>query len=316
MDLSRQLAGEKGAVLARLAADPKLAELGVEVPGGQVISPPVIASLLKAASAGKQNLYELWQTTISDPDFLTKSELRLGTATKPGRLSELKERTKKSLTKLLLDGNKPTKRGAALLKSMGADPALKGKEAWILRSSFTGEDRPNKSGAGQYSSFPNAFSARQRLEGLIGVIASMWNEGAVESNLGSGIKIEHVFPSVVVQKCLAPTVSGVAVSRGVHGGFGQVSYQAKPKFGGGVDGGAAEEGVLGRYESSLSSTYKGKSGSLLTRAQQEKLRAAILAIEELFEREIEPGQKHAVDVEWAFVGSKLHILQARVINLE
>jgi hypothetical protein len=316
LDLSRQLAGEKGAVLARLTRDPALKALGVEVPGGQVVPPPVIAALLKDAKSGSGSLYELWQGTLSDPEFSKSAKYRLGTEDSPGRLAELKTRTEKALSKLLLSGNKPTKRGQELLEALGADPALKGKEAWILRSSFTGEDRPNKSGAGQYSSFPNAFSPRQRLEGLIGVIASMWNEGAIEGNLASGIRLEHIFPSVVAQKCLAPTVSGVAISRGPHGGFQEVSYQAKPKFGGGVDGGAAEEGVLRKYESSLSASYPGKTGSLLDAKQQAKLRSAILAIEELFEREIEPGKKHAVDVEWAFVGQKLHILQARVITLE
>lgn len=313
LDVVRQNAGEKGAVLVRLAQSSALAKLGVDVPAGAIVPPAIVRDLLDEAQTGGDTLYDAWHGALADPAFADASA-RLGVGDDAGILARMQKRTKAALTKLLLKGNQPTSRGKAILQQLAKHPGLKGKTPWILRSSFTGEDRPYKSGAGQYSSFPNCVSAKQRLDGLIGVIASAWNAGAVESNLASGIDLAHVWPSIVVQKCLQPTVSGVAVSRGETGGFGEVSYQAKPKFGGGVDGGAAEEGTLKKAGTSVSSLYKSNKASLLTASQQQKLRAAIMTIEEQFNNEIEPGKQFAVDVEWAFEGNQLHILQARVIT--
>ena len=64
----------------------------------------------------------------------------------------------------------------------------------------------------------------------------------------------------------------------------------------------------------ISTNYKTRKTSLLSEAQQAKLREAILAIEDDFNDRIEPGKRHAVDVEWAFVGDQLYILQARVVT--
>jgi hypothetical protein len=312
LDLLRQSAGEKGAVLVKMAASKSLSDLGAKVPGGMIISPFIVKELLESAKLGGESLRDVWQKTISDPSFRSDRAARLGTPKSPGVLAKMKAASEKSLRSLLFTkSGAPSAKGHELLSAIAKE--LPAGERIIARSSFTGEDRPNKSGAGQYSSFPNLESAKERLEGIIGVIASAWNEGAVESNLSSGIALEQIWPSVVLQRCIAPTVSGVAISRGPKGGFGEVSYQAKPKFGGGVDGGAAEEGVLGSGEATLTRSFEGKSGSLLTKAQKDKLAKAVLAIEEEFNRSIEPGCQLAVDVEWAFEGNKLYILQARTI---
>jgi hypothetical protein len=311
--LLRQSSGEKGAVLIKLGAHDGLQALGVEVPSGVVISPYLVMQLLKEAKVQGHSLYDHWQAALADPEF-QQAKARLGDGETPGMLARLKKTTQASLRALLLDAKQPSPRGKQLLKQISAHPALAGKVPVIARSSFTGEDRPNKSGAGQYSSFPNLFTGEQRLEGIIGVIAATWNEGAIESNLASGIDLKQVWPSVVIQRCIQPTVSGVAISRGEHGGFGEVSYQAKPKFGGGVDGGPAEEGVVASGGASVRRSYGQESGSLLSAKQQDILRRAVLLIEEEFNRSVEPGQHHAVDVEWAFAGDKLHILQARTIS--
>jgi rifampicin phosphotransferase len=218
----------------------------------------------------------------------------------------LKEAVEKELGKLLLARGKPTAAGRALLKELHASDALASDAKWIARSSFTAEDRPNKSSAGQFESFPNLATDAARLRGIAGVIASMWKATPVENNLQMGIDLREVFPSVLMQRCLKPTVSGVAVSRGAKGELGEVSYQAVRGFGGGVGGGKAEEGVVKKDGAT------GKD-SLLTPKQAALLREAVLAIEREFHEVIEPGKGYAVDVEWAIEDGKLHIVQARVI---
>lgn len=293
LDRSRQLAGEKGSVLARLGANEALKALGVEVPSGTVVPPYAVADLLR-----KAGLLEAWTDAAASGD-VTKA-------------SKMKARVSKQLGALLLKNGRPTSEGRALLRAVGAHPALSGRTPWILRSSFTGEDRPNKSAAGQYSSFPNAITERQRLEGLIGVIASAWNEGAVRTNHEMGVDLSRVWPAIVVQPCLDAKKSGVAFSRGEGGALGQASYQAKRGFGGGVDGGRAEEGTLDARGQRLLQTLG--RGSILGEREQRRLYEAMMAVESMFDREIEPGARHAVDVEWVIANRKLHLVQARVLT--
>jgi pyruvate, water dikinase len=222
----------------------------------------------------------------------------------------MKKTISASLEKLLLDGNRPTKAGKALLAKLEKIPGLEGKTPWILRSSFTGEDRPNKSAAGLYDSVPNAISAKQRILGIVQVIASSFNPDAVKNNLEYGIDGSQVWPAVIVQRCLDAETSGVAVSRGNGGAFGDVAYQARRGFGGGVDREDSEEGIIG----SRGNTIGAKLGdrALLGAERSAQLREAVLAIERRFHETIEPGAGHAVDVEWVRSKGTLWVVQSRV----
>lgn len=318
---SRHLAGEKGAVLARLSTSKALKALGVDVPGGSVIPPFKIAELLKAASVGEGSAWDAWMSVWSeDPgvgeitdDNFAQSAFYTDPGYRQATCQKLRKAVRSGLKKLLLSGKKPTAAGKKLLDELVDPGGLDPKQKWIARSSFTGEDRPNKSGAGQYESFANLKTSADRLDGIIGVITSAWEDTPVDNNVKFGIDLRHVWPSVVVQTCLAPSVSGVAVSRGPSGELGEVSYQAVKGFGGGVEGGKPEEGVIGAKKSERIRPYGSSSTSLLTPAQQTQLRKAILAIEAQFHASIEPGQAYAVDVEWALENGKLNIVQARVI---
>jgi len=200
-----------------------------------------------------------------------------------------------------------------LLKEIERCDEVKQARAVIARSSFTGEDRPNKSSAGQYESFANLETPVQRLKGIVGVIASTWEDTPVENNVQFQVNLQHIWPAVAIQRCLSADVSGVAISRGSTGGFGAVSYQAVEGFGGGVGGGKAEEGVIGDGDAEVSRLWPNKGRSLLTAEQQQTLRRAVLAVEREFNRTVEPGQSYAVDIEWVIEGKKLKIVQARVI---
>jgi hypothetical protein len=288
LDQVRQVAGEKGAVLVALSKVPELAQLGVKILPGAVVPPFAVAELLRACPSGRGTLFDRWQVALQAPT--------------PRRLAAAQAEVKRSLQEHLLTAGKPNAEGRRLLAQLAKAPGLAGPAPWILRSSFTGEDRPYKSGAGQYDSFPNCRTGAERLLGLIGVIASAFNPGAVAGNQAAGIGPNEVWPSVLAQRSLDAQLSGVAISRGDKGGYGQVSYQAVKGTGGGVEGGPAEEGVLGQTPTNL-----------LSPRLAAQLKAAVLAIERAFHTQIEPGQQHAVDVEWAVEKGQLYILQARVI---
>lgn len=321
LDETRHVAGEKGAVLARLSGLESLRKLGVGVPEGAAIAPFEIVDLLREARAGDRSLYDLWMSTwthdprvaeVTSKNFL-ESEFYGNRPYRLERAKQLRKAVRRGLSDLLIRGGKPTKRGAELLDAIRASSGLSAGEPWIARSSFTGEDRPNKSGAGQYESFPDLRNDKERLEGIIGVIASSWGDRPVENNVQFQIDLREVWPSVLVQRSLRPSVSGVAVSRGPRGSLGEVSYQAVRGFGGGVAGGRPEEGVIREDGRREHRSAEGKRDSFLTAEQAKTLREAVLAIEREFHARIEPGKGYAVDVEWAIENEKLYIVQARVL---
>ncbi len=317
----RPVAGEKGAMLAALQKSKALAASRARVPGGAVLPPYRIAELLKAARVDGRSVWDsmmsIWQADpkvgeVTAENFLT-SAFYGDQAYRQRCCAKMRQLLQDGLGALLLSGRKPSRQGVALLAELGSDAELFGHEPWIARSSYTAEDRPNKSGAGQYESYAGLTTDYQRLRGIIGVITSGWGDVPVESNVQLEINLQHVWPAVVVQRCLVPAVSGVAVSRGKLGELGTVGYQAVSGQGGGVAGGSAEEGSIGETGAHVDRLFANKRKSLLTAEQQAQLRRAVLAIEAEFHQRLEKGQAYAVDVEWAIESGQLYILQARVI---
>jgi hypothetical protein len=215
----------------------------------------------------------------------------------------------------------PSAAGKALLDELMANEQLAACHSQIYRSSFTAEDRPYKSGAGQYDSFPACKTACERLDGIIGVIASGWSRKSIENNVAEEFNLRHIFPTITVQKSLQAKYSGVAISRDTDTQQRRVvSYQATRGFGGGVEDGKTEEGRL--YSDDRGSVVlnpfpgKNEGESLLTENQREELHQVILDIEKVFHLTVEKGKGFAVDVEWVIdQDDALKIVQARTIQV-
>jgi hypothetical protein len=267
---ARHLAGEKGTVLALLSQHPTL---GAHVPDGSVITPGDIKKLLsEAAMPGAKSLLDVWQAVwdndpkvgvVDDQNFRASAfytDARYRRRTR----EDLVENTRKALTKSLLDMSKSppvlTEAGEALYKNIMRNAALAEAETGsiIFRSSYTGEDRPGKSGAGQYESYVdrkcankiygkdmvdaqfaalaaakasgdaahikdalaahNRFMGPARIDATIGVIESAWMPEPIENNVAEQFFLKHIGPTCVVQACMTPDVSGVMISRDVESG--------------------------------------------------------------------------------------------------
>lgn len=329
---ARHLVGEKTAVLALMRANPKLRKF---IPPGSGVTTGRIRELLKEAKAptadnADRTLNDLWkQPWLDDPKVGTVDDTNIYESAfytdkdyRADMRNELQHTTKEALTNLLIatDGNgdkKLTDAGQKLYDELFGNPELADKPLWITRSSFTGEDRPGKSGAGQYESPVLLGDAISRVEGLITVIESTWMPEPIENNVADEIDLRYIMPSIGVQECLDPQYSGVMISRDIqHGTRNKVTYQLVKGFGGGVEGGKTEEGVINAHGHHVSVEYPGEPDGLVDAAALKELREIILEIEKMFHETIEPGKGYAVDCEVCRVDDEWKVVQARVILMD
>ncbi|HEX4621712.1 MAG TPA: PEP/pyruvate-binding domain-containing protein, partial [Myxococcaceae bacterium] len=228
-----------------------------------------------------------------------------------GVREKLFELTRTAVRRSLLnpDGS-PTATGKRLLAEMNFPSE-------IIRSSYGGEDRPYKSGAGQYDSFPNAWTDRAKLEDVADGLASNWDEAPVENNLKEQYNLNHIFPSLVVMKQVDADYSGVMQTRDEETGHrGTITYQAVPGFGGGVESAdISESGKVTKEGLRVDRLAGDKSASLFREGHGPLLRKLGLRIERIFHEQIEPGRAFPVDSEWAVDkrDGNLYIVQARTL---
>lgn len=264
--MARHLAGEKGTVLALLSQHPTLAK---HTPQGSEITPGDIRDMLgEAKLKNGASLLSAWDDVwnkdpkvgvVDDRNFL-QSAFYTDTAYRKTTREALVTGTREALTSSLLDGGKLSPKGEALYKNIMKNPALANAKNGqiIFRSSFTGEDRPGKSGAGQYESYVDrkvangmlgkdvvdaqfdklkaalqskdpakinkaraehdAFMGPARVVSAIGVIESTWMPEPIENNAAEQFFLKHIGPTCVVQACIDPDISGVMISRDLESG--------------------------------------------------------------------------------------------------
>ncbi len=110
------------------------------------------------------------------------------------------------------------------LAALPLDPALSAR--WLaqwhaqlagrsvfVRSSSNAEDLSNFSGAGLYTTVPNARSDAALLQAVKTVWASVYNAEAYEARRAAGVPDSQVFMGVLVQQAVESVLSGVMVTR-------------------------------------------------------------------------------------------------------
>jgi hypothetical protein len=318
---ARHLAGEKGTVLSLLANDPELSKY---VPDGSIVSTGRVRSLLREAGIYDE-CRQVWFDdptvgVVTDDNFLESAFYNDPEYRKTTR-AHLQQLTHQGLDRLLVEqdakgGKKLTAAGQKLYQELLKNPGLAKSTNWIARSSFTAEDRPGKSGAGQYESFEDLTTPAERIEGIIKVIASGWDHEPVENNVTEQFNLQYIEPSVTVMHCLKPDISGALVSYDKEtGARDQVDCQLVKGYGGGVSGGEVESALLTRSGVQLRVKFPGETGSLADDTALKELRELVLKIEKFFNEKVEPGKGYPVDVEVARENGQWYIVQARVAPL-
>lgn len=202
-----------------------------------------------------------------------------------------------------------------------------------VRSSATAEDLPGLSFAGQQETFLNVTGADAVLAATKDCWASLWTPQAISYRHQNGIDQDAVAMAVVVQIMVPSEVSGILFTANpATGERSEMVVNASFGLGEAVVGGqvtpdtyivdrasrTAKDTVIGAKEQQI--VAAGEQGtrltevdesergrSSLTDAMLEELAATALRVEAL-------NDAVPQDIEWAFSGGKLHLLQSRPIT--
>ena len=215
----------------------------------------------------------------------------------------------------------------------GAYDALDGEPPVAVRSSANAEDLPGLSFAGQQETFLNVKGADAVVAAVKNCWASLWTAQAISYRHQNGIDQDSVAMAVVVQVMVPSEVSGILFTANpATGERGEMIVNASFGLGEAVVSGQvtpdtyiidkskrqATETVIGPKEQKIvadgaqgvrmEDVADGERGeSSLSEAMLGELIDTALRIEQLYD-----GLPQ--DIEWAFSGGKLHLLQSRPIT--
>ena len=220
---------------------------------------------------------------------------------------------------------------AAMAREFGAD--FKG--GVFIRSDTNVEDLPGFTGAGLNLTLFNVVGFDNIVKGISEVWASPYTARAWAWRQSHMSGPEHVYPAVMLMRTVPAEVSGVMVTQDVDSGDpGVLSVAVNEGVGGAVDGQAAESTRITRSNGDLRlmsvataarklvplpgggvarQPVSGKD-TLLGPAEVKQLIAFADQIPKQFPQFGEDGKPVAADVEFAFVGGKLGLLQIRPFN--
>ena len=290
-------AGGKGAGLARMT------RLGLPVPPGFVVRANVLADLLDASGARERVLSHL--------------------AGAGDRVSE----SSRAVQPLVQGLRLPVAFSAAV---MGAFDRLSAPAGVAVRSSACAEDSEAASFAGQQETFLNVRGKEDVLGRIKDCWASFFSERALFYRSRKG-NLSDLGMAVVVQRQLAPDRSGVMFTIDpVRRRRDQMMIEAVWGLGEAVVSGNAtpdhyvvsREGVVKQARVSVQEVAvraNASGGVQQYRLTAEEGGARVLDDAELaalarIGRELESHFGHPLDVEWAYEGGQLYLLQSRPVT--
>ncbi len=314
------MVGGKGANLARLA------RAGFNVPPGFIIS--TVAYRAFVADNGLEAVLEsaLEHLSADDPAQLEVASAKIRAAFSAGTLpSETEQAIRAGYQNLPHPSLSPTGRWA---RAEGFPVAV--------RSSATAEDLPDLSFAGQQDTYLNILGVEQVLKAVIDCWSSLWTARAIGYRMRNDIPHHETALAVVVQAMVPSEISGVLFTAnpltGLRSesvidatfGLGEalVSGQVEPDHyvvsilpPGDGPGVRVREKTLGAKQVST----RGKTGGGVETVT-ENLSAQQTLSDEQIRQLVATGQQiqqeygTPQDIEWAYFGGALYILQARAIT--
>jgi phosphoenolpyruvate synthase/pyruvate phosphate dikinase len=301
-EASLENTGGKGASLARLA------RLGLPVPPGFIV------------------------LTHAYRDFVAANSLEASIAEAlaglDGNDGAQLEETSNQLRSQFSTGKLPEEIAAEVIRQYRElDPRSRGV---AVRSSATFEDLPELSFAGQQDTFLNVIGEEQLLKALVNCWSSLWTARAIGYRLRNDLPQEQIALAVVVQRMVPSEVAGVLFTANPLSGlrsetvidatFGLgealVSGQVEPDhYVVDTESGELKQVRLGAKETST----RGKTGGGVESLREEAGGKRSLSDEQLRKlvttgRQIQKEYGAPQDIEWAFAGGEMAILQSRPIT--
>ena len=294
------LVGGKGANLARLAL------AGLPVPGGFFITTQAYRAFVAANCLAEPLAACLARTDPADPAALEQASGEIRALFRAGKLpAEIEAELKEASAAL---GTKPV----------------------AVRSSATAEDLPEMSFAGQQDTYLNVVGPQALLAAVVNCWSSLWTARAIVYRARNQVPQAGVALAVVVQEMVESQASGVLFTAnpltGLRSetvidatlGLGEalVSGQVEPDHYV-VDPAAGR--ILSKTLGTKAVSIHGQAGGGTKRVEQD--RAAIQALPDdqilalaRLGRQVAELYGAPQDIEWAWAGSALHLLQARPVT--
>jgi len=207
------------------------------------------------------------------------------------------------------------------------EQSLRGKGLFV-RSSSNSEDLPNFSGAGLYTTVPNARGPEQIIEGVKTVWASLWNFEAYEARERAGVDHLKIFMAVLIQEGINSESSGVMITTDPfdRDNKGGIYISAKQGLGSKVVEGpkVAEQVIYNSRAKAMQVLTRSAEDSLLTFDEQGGLKEIPITgerkvltddvIRRLVQAALEIRRvfgNREQDIEWAYMKGRLYIVQSR-----
>jgi phosphohistidine swiveling domain-containing protein len=295
-----ETAGGKGANLARLARE------GFPVPRGFIVTTHAYRAHVAANHLGPSILAALEDLQIEDP-------AALAVASDAIRSRFLASVVDPDLAAALLDA----------YASLGGLPMA-------VRSSATAEDLPETSFAGQHDTFLNVEGDQALLEAVVRCWGSLWTARAIGYRARNGMPEHDLALAIVVQEMVDSEASGVLFTANpLNGKRTEMVIEATLGLGEALVSGQVEpdsyrvDAASGRI---LDRALGGKAlsirprpgGGTVSQPEQATTRPALPdeAVAELARlgRQVAALLGASQDIEWAWAGGQLHLLQSRPIT--
>jgi phosphohistidine swiveling domain-containing protein len=284
-----------------------LTRAGLPVPPGFVIHTSAYARFLIA--------YEIQATIEELSDCIDPLE------------PDSMEQASRAIRALIEQGTMPDELASAIIEAYAGI----GEGAVAVRSSATAEDLPGASFAGQQESYLNIEGAEEILRAVKHCWSSLWTARAIAYRAQQGIKADGTSMAVVVQRMIAADVAGILFTVNAVTGVGdEMVMEASWGLGETIVGGRVNPDtiVVDKATGAIRHVRLGEKavmtvpvagGTDEVEVDSGKRACAVLSSEQIGEIvrtgcEIESLFGMPQDIEWAFAGQKLYILQARPIT--
>jgi len=298
--------GGKGASLGEMI------NANVPVPGGFAVTAQAFRDFIERSGIADE-LFKVLSVDVNDP----------------AALNEASEKAKK----LVLEAKVPEDIEKATRDRYQELCERDGEEVFVaVRSSATAEDLPDASFAGQQETFLNMRGADQVFEAVVKCWASLYGARAIFYRVDQGFEHEKVNISVTVQKMVNSEKSGVMFSSHPSTGEPQVIIEAAWGLGESVVSGSVspDNYVVDRATMEILSRFIAakeimivrdpETGETITKDTPDDMREKLVLSDEeilLLARQAEILEKHygmPEDIEWAFEGGEMFILQSRPVT--
>ncbi len=293
-------AGGKGANLARLA------RAGYPVPAGFLVTTEAYRAYVAANELESRILARVNSDRPDEPEDLHAAS--------------------EAIREWFAAGAIPTDLGGGL---RAAYRAL-GSPAVAVRSSATAEDLPGMSFAGQQDTFLNVVGEDALLAAVVKCWSSLWTARAMGYRDRNQIPPDHIALAVVVQTMVPSEASGVLFTANPLTGLrAETVIDATVGLGEALVSGQVEPDhyvvetatgrITGKTLGAKALAMRGKADGGVITVHEEAGRRQALPDEQIralaaLSRRVAAEYNFPQDIEWAWAGGKLHLLQSRPIT--